>query len=393
MFSKESDRVHKVSVVLGIRPDFIRTSRVLKLLHEHPRVELTLIHTGQHYDKNLNEVFFEQLEIPRITHQLDTRGKNHNEQHSKLIMQLSDTLEEIRPDVCLFLGDANAVVGCIAPLKLGIPIAHIEAGMRSYDWVMPEERNRVIIDRVSDVLYVYQDDYRVQLIQEGVDPSKIVVTGNVIVDVMNEHMDKTQWKAWEPFEVEGMSLGLWDYALMTLHRNEHMTNPALAQEIINDVERAMCVLLPQMPVVMIEMPRLKALGLKYPERFNPIPPQGFFEFMKLERGAKIEFTDSGTNQEAAAILKRPCVVTRRCTERPECFDSNINVLAQPPYILDAAAHVLQSEYNKDFSLGDGRSSQRIVDDLVRRLDNEWGNLKPWEDGFKKRHFYGYHEIT
>ena len=142
---------HKVSVVLGIRPDFIRTSKVLKLLEAHPDVDLTLIHTGQHYDKNLNDVFFEQLGIPAITHQLDTRGKNHNEQHSKLIIQLSDTLEEIKPDVCLFLGDANAVVGCIAPLKLGIPIAHIEAGMRSYDWVMPEERNRVLIERVSDV--------------------------------------------------------------------------------------------------------------------------------------------------------------------------------------------------------------------------------------------------
>ena len=187
--------MHKIAVVLGIRPDFIRTSEILKLLEAHEDVELSLIHTGQHYDENLNGVFFKEMEIPAITHQLDTRGKNHNEQHSKLIIQLSDVLEQIRPDCVLFLGDANATIGCIAPLKLGIPIAHVEAGMRSYDWNMPEERNRVLIDRVSDVLYVYQDDYRVQLVQEGIDPSKIVVTGNVIVDVINRHKIEFKYAA------------------------------------------------------------------------------------------------------------------------------------------------------------------------------------------------------
>jgi len=392
----------KVSVVLGIRPDFIRTSKVLKLLDAHPDVELSIIHTGQHYDENLNEVFFSQLGIPAVTHQLDTRGKNHNEQHAKLILQLSDVLEEIQPEVVLFLGDANAVVGCIAPLKLGIPIAHIEAGMRSYNWDMPEERNRVLIDRVSDVLYVYQDDYRVQLVQEGIDPSKIVVTGNVIVDVLKQYERETSWlnhplNPPKPVEYrltnsrsgQACRVEKGQYVLMTLHRNEHMTNPKLAQEIIDEVDGAVTLLTPGAPVVLIEMPRLKALNLDYPARFIPTEPLGFLEFITLEREAIIEFTDSGTNQESASILGTPCVVTRTCTERPECEDSGTTVLAQPPNIIKAAQAVLRSKYNTAFTLGDGESSQRIVDDLLWRLGRGFKHTDPCHNEFKARHFRTY----
>jgi UDP-N-acetylglucosamine 2-epimerase (non-hydrolysing) len=401
------EKEHKIAVVLGIRPDFIRTSKVLKLLAAHPDVELSLIHTGQHYDKNLNEVFFEQLGIPAITHQLDTRGKNHNEQHAKLILQLSDVLEEIQPEVVLFLGDANAVVGCIAPLKLGIPIAHIEAGMRSYNWDMPEERNRVVIDRVSDVLYVYQDDYRVQLVQEGICPSKIVVTGNVIVDVLEEYAEKFEW----PYEIisvnnsffqvpekllfDGKEIERGEYALMTLHRNEHMTDKVLAQSIIHSIDDTLFtlevngIIQHEMPVVLVVMPRLKALNLKYPKRFIQIEPQGFFEFLRLEKNAAIEFTDSGTNQEVASIVGTPCVVTRDCTERPECGDCGTTVLARPDDIHEAAEHVISSKRNESFSLGDGKSSQRIVDDLIKRLENGFSTPDPSFDAFKARHFRTY----
>lgn len=391
-------RKYKIAVVVGIRPDFIRTSEVLRLLDERKDVDLSIIHTGQHYDKNLNDVFFDELDIPKITYQLDTRGKNHNEQHSKLIIQLSDTLEAIKPDVCVFLGDANAVIGSIAPLKLGIPIAHIEAGMRSYDWIMPEERNRVIVDRISDVLYVYQDDYRVQLVQEGVDPSRIVVTGNIIVDVLNRHKYEYEWP-WgvrtpgltfdtrrEDKEINGYTIRYKSFALMTLHRNEHMIQ-GVAQGIIDAVGRATKAR--NLPTVLIEMPRLKALDIQYPSNFIPVDPMGFFEFVELEKGAAIEYTDSGTNQEVASILGTPCVVTRSCTERPECADSNTTVLSNPARIEDATKYVLSKDYNRDFSLGDGKSSRRIVDDLLDRLSNNWYKTKPYYDRFKGRHFDGF----
>ena len=370
--------MYKVAVVLGIRPDFIRTSKVLRLLKEHPLLETTLIHTGQHYDKKLSSVFFEELKVPFPDIQLDCRG-TPCQQHSKLIAQLEPVLTDLNPDVCLFLGDANATIGCIAPLKLGIPIAHIEAGMRSYDWSMPEERNRVIIDRVSDVLYVYQDDYRVQLVQEGIDPSKIKVVGNVIVDVMKEWGYRFGWDKYMtnppkyvPFnhpDIDGVITGPKTYALMTLHRDKHMRNPGLAQQIINNVGRA--TKKRDISVVLIEMPRLKALGLKYPPHFMTSPPLSYFEFGILEKNALIEYTDSGTNQESASIFGTPCVVTRTCTERPECRDCGTTVLSGPVHIEEATRIVLNSEHDPEFSLGDGKSSQRIVDDLVGRLSRKF----------------------
>lgn len=364
-------------VILGIRPDFIRTSKVLRLLKNHPQIDALFVHTGQHYDEELSGVFFQELGVPFPDIQLDCRG-THCEQHSKLIAQLEPVIKQHKSDVCLFLGDANATIGCIAPLKLGVPIAHIEAGMRSYDWKMPEERNRVLIDRVSDVLYVYQDDYRVQLVQEGIDPGKIVVVGNVIVDVINEHMNKFVWLQTSENSYGGVKLHQHKYALMTLHRDEHMRNPRLAQRIIDDV--GMATSEKELPVVMIEMPRLKALNLKYPDHFIITPPLGYFEFGRLEKNAAIEYTDSGTNQESASIFGTPCVVTRTCTERPECRDSNTTVLSGYHKIAAATLEVLAADYNLEFSLGDGKSSQRIVDDLVDRLRSGF------KKDFKQRHF-------
>lgn len=361
-------------VVLGIRPDFIRTSEVLRLLKSHPEVEATFVHTGQHYDRVLNDVFFEELEIPCPDIQLDTRGKNHNEQHSKLIIQLSDVLEQIRPDCVVFLGDANATIGCIAPLKLGIPIAHIEAGMRSFDWRMPEERNRVVIDRISDVLYVYHENYKVNLVREGICPTKIVNAGNVIVDVIRKWENKCL--VVDPAE----------YALMTLHRNEHVTNPRLAQQIIDSVACATDIR--GLPVTFIEMPRIKQLGLQYPSNFIVTEPLGFLDFLRIERYASIIYTDSGTSQEEAAIFGVPCVVTRNSTERPETFECGISTLAhEPGEIEEATQYVLRNKYKK-INLGNGNSSQLIVDDLVDRLNRGAFDISkaPWEDNFKRKNF-------
>lgn len=370
-------RKFNVSVVLGIRPDFIRTSKVLKLLKSHPQINATFISTGQHYDHNLNGIFLDQLGVPHPDIILDTKGETHCQQHSKLIAQLEEVLIETNPDVCLFLGDANAVIGCIVPLKLGIPIAHIEAGMRSYDWRMPEERNRVIIDRVSDVLYVYHNNYKCNLVREGINPSRIEVVGNVIVDVVNEYSYQSIL-AWGEIKNK---LGL-DYerpfALLTMHRNENVSNRELAQQYVNAVGKT-CDLNGIKQVVLPAMPRFKALNLTLPlpTNFIQTEPLGFFEFLALEEHARVEFTDSGTNQEVAAIVNTACVVLRNCTERPECFEANNNRLAGTPLdVFSATKEVMSAPNNEDFSLGDGKSSQRIVDDLVKRLNkNVFTNMR------------------
>lgn len=359
---------YNVSVILGIRPDYIRTSKVLKLLKSHPQINATFISTGQHYDHELKGVFLQELGLPEPDITLDTKGDTHCEQHSKLILQLEKALEKTKPDVCLFLGDANAVIGCIAPLKMGIPIAHIEAGMRSYNWEMPEERNRVVIDRVSDVLYVYHNNYKCNLVREGINPARIEVVGNVIVDVLEEYAGQ-RLNSWISLS-EKHKLKSRDYAILTMHRNENVSNKMLAQAYITAVSKT-CDLMGIKKIFLPAMPRLKALNLSYPGKvkFVHMPPLGFFEFTALEEFAEIEFTDSGTNQEVAAILGTPCVVLRNCTERPECFESNINELADiPGSVFGATKLVFSRKKNEDFSLGDGKASERIVNDLVSRLN-------------------------
>jgi UDP-N-acetylglucosamine 2-epimerase (non-hydrolysing) len=377
-----------VSVVLGIRPDYIRTSLVLKGLKAHPLINATFISTGQHYDHELKGVFLEELGLPEPDITLDTKGSTHCEQHSKLILQLEQALIKTSPDVVLFLGDANAVIGSIVPLKMGIPIAHIEAGMRSFDWRMPEERNRVIIDRISDVMYVYHDNYKINLVREGINPSKILTVGNVIVDVLNTYREQINAKRWTQVDKYGGH-----YAVMTLHRSENVSDRFEAQRLIIACGKA-AGKVGAKKVVLPEMPRLKALNLNYPDNFIIEKPMGFFDFACLEANAIIEFTDSGTNQETSAIQGTPAVIIRKSTERPETFKSGISILAfETQDIYAAAQHVvdniLKNYLFKDYKFeefGNGNASQKIVDDLVERIPSFKGTNTPWHDKFIKEHF-------
>jgi len=385
----------KVMTVFGIRPDFIRSSLILKKLAAHPEVELQFVYTGQHYDENLKGVFFRELGIPEPQFNLDTKAGSHAQQHAKLISQLEPVIKEGKPDVVMFLGDANAVIGCITPLKMGIPIAHVEAGMRSHDWRMPEERNRVIIDRVSDVLYAYQHDYKCKLVQEGIDPTKIVVTGNTIVDVLNEHRGEIEDREKEVLGSFGINPK--EYAVMTLHRSEHVNNPMVCASILRQVQH--WAQIQRVPVILPVMPRLqkvfddeansdaivKLLSKEALRNFLFIKPIGFFDFVALEKNALIEFTDSGTNQETSAILGTPCVVTRRSTERPETFKSGITTMAMDNIRL-AAHSVIDRELNPNFSLGDGDAAEIIVNDLVDRLKHDFYRVGPTTNAFRAQNW-------
>ncbi len=376
--------------VFGIRPDFIRSSLILKKLKAHPDVNLQFVYTGQHYDENLKGVFFKELGIPEPQYNLDTKAGSHPQQHAKLIGQLEPIIKMANPDVVVFLGDANAVIGCITPLKMGIPIAHVEAGMRSHDWRMPEERNRVIIDRVSDVLYAYQHDYKCKLVQEGIDPTKIVVTGNTIVDVLNEHMpeiDARTAQVLEHFELKKKQ-----YAIMTLHRSENVEDGQACRRILRKVNtwvgnRDMKVLLPVMPRLQKILDGNDGIEKSVLKNFIFAKPLGFFDFVALEKNAAIEFTDSGTNQETSAILGTPCVVTRRSTERPETFNSGITVMTEDK-IREAADYVMRWAVapNPNFSLGDGNAADIIVTDLVDRLKNNFYKVGPTVNAFRAQNW-------
>lgn len=361
---------YKVMTVFGIRPDFIRASVLLRKMVRDPRIKLDFVYTGQHYDDNLMGVFFRELNIPSPTFVLDATGETHVQQHAKLLTQLEEAIKMSKPDVCVFLGDANAVIGCVAPLKMGIPIAHIEAGMRSYDWTMPEERNRVLIDRVSDVLYCYQQDYKYRLIREGVNPEKIVVTGNTIVDVIKEFNGNILTR--RNIVLQKFGVKRKEYGVMTLHRDGTMNNEAVAQYILKSVNS--WALSRNMPIILIVMPRLKKildkLAPQHLSNFILSEPLGMFDFMALEREAAIEFTDSGTNQETSTLFGTPCVVTRHSTERPETFDSGICVM-EMTRIAEAADFVIGKTAKEGYSLGEGNAADIIIEDLLARLENKF----------------------
>jgi UDP-N-acetylglucosamine 2-epimerase (non-hydrolysing) len=376
-------RPTKIAVIAGIRPDIIRLALLLRRLAADEDTELNLIYTGQHYSANLKDVFFDELGVPKPKYTLDTRGDSHCQQHAKLIEQLEQVFIKDRPDIAIFLGDANAVIGCIVPLKMGIPIYHIEAGMRSFDWRMPEERNRVIIDRVSDRLYCYSENYRINLVREGINPSKIVVCGNTIVDVLKEFSAEINEAGSRV--LAKLNLARKDYAVQTLHRDEHINKESVTR-IMGQVNswaqmtdtRVVLPVMPRLSKILAEIGRDSFANYIFTE------PLSFFEFAGIEKSARIEFTDSGTNQEAAAIQGVPCVVTREATERPETFDSDISVMTETE-IGTAAKAVLSSIKRPGFSMGEGRAAQIIHEDIEHSLYGVRNGRQPHIDQWIKRH--------
>lgn len=368
--------IYKIAVIAGCRPDFIRLSVILKKLAANPKTDLLFIHTGQHYSNNLSEVFFDEMGLVRPNYILDCANGSAVSQHSRLLASLEPILEKEKPDCCIFLGDTNAVMGCIAPWKMGIPVVHIEGLMRAYDLDMPEERNRIIADRISSVLYVYHEDSRVRAAQEGICPTKVVTIGNTIVDVLKEYAANIK-----PEEVcAKMGLEPQKFALFTLHRDGNM-NKDHVMRFFNSIALWNVTRFDgSLPIVTILMPRLKAIleslecninhWMDYNFRF--VDPLGFFDFISLEKAAKIEFTDSGTNQETSSLQGTPCVVLRENTERPETFQSNITRMAfSANDIRKAATSVLHSKPNPNYSLGTGNSASMLIEDLLARLDRDF----------------------
>lgn len=368
----------KIALILGVRPDIIRLAKFIKLAKAHPEVELVTVSTGQHYDPSLCGNFYEQMELPPPDYQLSATGATPCKQHAALIDQLEDVLIEIEPDLCVFLGDVNAVIGSIVPLKLNIPIVHIEAGMRSFNWDMPEEKNRVIIDRISNRLYCYHENYRINLVREGINPDRIVTVGNIIVDVLREYSN--QIDAAGPAIMGKLGVANDGYILITLHRNENLDDFTFELRMSQAIEIATK---ENLPIVLPVMPRVKQKNYPFPSNFITTEPLPFFDFVALEKNAALILTDSGTVQEEAAYFGVPCLVLRDCTERPETFDSGC-VSFVSPYTDLRLQHVM-NHAGENVYLGDGYSSERILEDLIsvfRTHKLPMGNLI---DGFVARH--------
>ncbi len=314
----------KIMTILGTRPEIIRLSLVIPKLDA--ACEHLLVHTGQNYDFRLNQIFFEQLDLRAPDRALDVRGSTPAELIADVLTQCERVLEEHRPDRLLILGDTYSGLSALIARRMDVPVYHMEAGNRCFDFHVPEEINRRIIDHMSAILLPYTEASRRNLLQEGFALNRIYVTGNPIKEVLDHYAPQIQASA-VLSELGQQPRG---YLLVTLHRAENVDNAARLASIFTGITRIAeaC----RMPVICSVHPRtrerLESAGVRLsPPTFLLHPPFGFFDFVKLEQNAFCVLSDSGTVQEETCLFGVPNVTLRDVTERPETIECGANTLA------------------------------------------------------------------
>lgn len=354
-----------VAFVLGTRPEIIKLAPVIRACERHD-VEYVLCHTGQHYSDNLDEVFFDQLELPDPDRNLATGSKPHGQQTGEMLTGVARFLREASPDVTIVQGDTNSVLaGAIAASKLDTRLGHVEAGLRSFDRSMPEELNRIVADHVADHLYAPTDEARKHLEREGVPDDRIHLTGNTVVDAVEQHRPLAERKS-SVHDDLGIDVG--EYGLLTVHRAENTDDPERFADILSGVGRSASQL--GIEVIYPVHPRadaaMKTMGVTVPDSIRLVEPLDYLDFLALEEHAELAFTDSGGVQEEVCILGTPCVTVRDNTERPETIAVDANELAgaDPSAIITAAENMVGRDGQWDNPFGDGTAGVQILETAI-----------------------------
>lgn len=349
----------KIAIVLGTRPEIIKMAPVIRACQKE-NVEFDIIHTGQHYSYELDKIFFEELELPSARFNLEVGSASHGKQTGLMLERIESVLMQEKPDIVLVEGDTNSVLaGALAAAKLHIKVGHVEAGLRSYFRLMPEEINRVLADHISDILFAPTQSAKNILLGEGIEGKKIEVTGNTIVDAVLHHLELAKNKSLEKFSLDKGS-----YGLITLHRAENVDSRERLQNILSGFEK-ICEHI-GLPLAYPIHPRTKKMmeqfNLKMPKGVKLMEPVGYLDFLHLQKHARVVLTDSGGVQEESCILQVPCITLRDNTERPETLEVGGNVLAgaDPDKILSASKAMLDKDRNWRNPFGDGRAGEKIV---------------------------------
>ncbi len=350
----------KIAIVLGTRPEIIKMAPVIREA-ARKKLDFFVLHTGQHYSYNLDGIFFEQLRLPRARYNLEVGSGSHGEETGKMLIGIEKVLLEERPDAVLAEGDTNSVLAAaLAASKLNIPVGHVEAGLRSYDRTMPEEVNRILADHCADQLFAPTEKAKIILLGEGIPEAKVFVTGNTIVDAVQQGL---KIAAGQPSAVGALNLKPKGYFLATLHRQENVDSRSRLASILEGLSRVATEF--HLPVVYPVHPRarkrLNEFALE-PQNVVAVDPLDFFAFLQLESNARLILTDSGGVQEEACILGVPCVTLRDNTERPETLEVGANLLAgsSPERIVESTRAMLAREGKWANPFGDGRAAERIV---------------------------------
>jgi UDP-N-acetylglucosamine 2-epimerase (non-hydrolysing) len=354
----------RVCFVVGARPNFVKVAPVVRALRERaPELESLLVHTGQHYDEEMSEVFLRELDLPQPDVFLGVGPGSHAEQTARALVGVERVLAEAPPRLVVVAGDVNSTLaGALAAVKLGIPVAHVEAGLRSFDPAMPEEHNRRLTDHVSTLLFAHSPGAVANLEREGIEPAGVHLVGNTMIDSLLVHVERA--RAAEPWRAYRVAPG--GFGLVTLHR------PALADdpELLEAVADALVRLSEAYPLLFPAHPRtaqrLDELGLTARlERSDVVvsPPLGYLSFLGLEAAARFVLTDSGGIQEETSALGVPCFTLRDATERPITVELGTNVvLGLEPGRIDDIPGLLETERSAaPIPLWDGHAGERTAD--------------------------------
>lgn len=364
----------KISIVVGTRPEIIKMSPIIRECKRRKQesadnFDYFILHTGQHYSYNMDQVFFEQLELPRPKYNLDIGSGSHAEQTGRILIEIEKILKKEHPDIVLVQGDTNTVLaGSLAASKLHIKVGHVEAGLRSYDRRMPEEINRIVADHVSDFLFAPTEKSRQILVSEGIPSEKIFVTGNTIVDSVYQNLELANKKV---NILEKLGLEKQQYFLVTIHRQENVDDKKRFQGILQGLQQMHKTY--DFPVVYPVHPRsqkmMNIFGFE-PDGVRLIESADFLGFLQLENNAKVVLTDSGGVQEETCILGVPCVTLRDNTERPETVDVGSNILAGavPENIVNCVSVMFENTKKWRNPFGNGTSGRKIIDILEEKYE-------------------------
>lgn len=357
-----------IAHIVGARPNFMKIAPVMRALETADGVDQTLIHTGQHYDNSLSGDFFHDLELPEPDMNLGVGSGSHAEQTGRVMTALEPLLQRLAPNWVFTVGDVNSTLAAaLTAAKLGIPVAHVEAGLRSHDRSMPEEINRVLTDQISDALFTTEPSANENLKKEGIDPERIHFVGNVMID----SLDRYRARAAEMYADDGLGVEPGQYALVTLHRPRNVDDPRRLAGILGALGR----LATQYPVVFPIHPRtarnIKRFGLEAEVApINALGPLGYLEFLALMERAGVVISDSGGIQEETTVLGVPCITVRPNTERPITISEGTNELFDddPEKLAGVALKALTTERRASRpKLWDGRSAERIARITLERL--------------------------
>ncbi len=362
----------KIINVVGARPNLMKIAPLMSAYAECDAIEPLLVHTGQHYDENMSDLFFRQLGIPEPDLNLEIGSASHAVQTAEIMKAFEPVVLEHEPDAVLVVGDVNSTIACgTVAVKLGVKLIHVEAGLRSFDRTMPEEINRLITDAISDLLFCTEQSGVDNLRREGVPEEKIHFVGNVMIDTLLQHRAKAD----QSTILEDLALVDGGYAVVTLHRPANVDNrESLAGliEVLEHIQNDLTIVFPAHPRTRAKFEEFEMSGrLAAMSNLRILDPIGYLDFLKLISSAKVVLTDSGGIQEETTILKVPCLTLRENTERPITLEvgSNRLVGSDPSKIIAAYREIITgAAANSEIPpLWDGHAAERIVEILQREF--------------------------